>query len=1001
MTKADPFNTAYSSLNKNQRLAVDSLDGPVMVIAGPGTGKTQVLTTRIANILKNTDTDPSAILALTFTDAATENMRRRLLSLIGTPAYFVQINTFHSFCQSVIRDHPEIFSIGDDTQALSDLERLDIFQSLLLHNNFELIKPLNAPFLFLNQAIEQIKTLKREHISPDKFLSLLKQEQEDLDKQEDTLSKTAFTQAKKDLTKNFDLHQLYLAYQQELSKRARFDFEDMINFVVDNFNSNPDLLLSYQENLQYILVDEYQDTNSAQNELVFKLASFWDNPNLFVVGDPNQSIFRFQGASLENSQEFISRFPKATIITLTDNYRSTSTILDSASSLIANNPSLLPHLTNIKLKSHTDLENQKIIVTEFPDTNFEDSYILSKIKELAKSGTPLSHIAIIAKENQDLMELGDSLKRLDLPFVIQGGHNLLTVPTIKQFLHLLKIINLPFNHQPDPDLFTLLSYDVFGLDPLSLFRATRLANDQKTTLVSLLLKSDSQVDENILLFFNKLISWQQLSHNKTLPEFFQLLLEQSGFLNHLLSLPNSHLVLADFVSLFDHLKSLTQSDPKLDLALFLKQIDLYSTHHLKLTTDNKLAENAITLTTIHKAKGLEWPTVFLYRCVDGSWGNTRNYSLFSLPSNILEFGSTSPTDKQQEQRRLFYVALTRAKNQLFITSARSYPDSSKATIPSLFISELPQDNLEFLSPSQEHTEVLQDILSPVVSPIVTPSEQEYLRSLLQNFKLSVTALNTYLQCAYKFKLNDLYKVPRAKEAYLSFGTAVHKALELFHKKLITDQITPSKEYLLNQFEIAIKREVLSDDDLKERLKQGLKVLGAYYDFYKDDFLPALFTEKYFGYTPLSSSLLDDTPLVGKIDRIDIVDHSDRTVKVVDYKTGSPKTRGEIEGTTKNSDGAYKRQLVFYQLLTDLDKRFPYPMVQAELDFVEPDSTGKFKKEVFSITKEEVQDLKQIVKATLKDIKSFKFDRTTNYTICHRCEFKDHCWPQGIPTSINL
>jgi len=189
---------------------------------------------------------------------------------------------------------------------------------------------------------------------------------------------------------------------------------------------------------------------------------------------------------------------------------------------------------------------------------------------------------------------------------------------------------------------------------------------------------------------------------------------------------------------------------------------------------------------------------------------------------------------------------------------------------------------------------------------------------------------------------------------------------------------------------------MTESDYRARLKQGKKVLSAYYDLHQNDFTPPLFTEKFFGYG-FSSVTLDDIPLAGKIDRIDLVDPNNQTVRVIDYKTGKRKTRGQIEGNTQDSDGAYKRQLVFYQLLTDLDSSFSPKVVQTELDFVEsPQQEKKTGKEVFTITQEEVEELKNVIRSTMKDIRSLKFNRTKDYSICQSCEFKDHCWPQGIP-----
>ena len=332
------FQQAYKQLNPAQKQAVDTIDGPVMVVAGPGTGKTQVLTTRIANILLQTDTDPSAILALTFTDSAAKNMRQRLAKMIGKTAYYVNINTFHSFCANVIRQHPEYFPIQRDSEPLTDLERYEIHESLLNQVKLEQLKPLNAPYFFVKDIVSAISNLKREGVSPEKFEQIIADEQQAFDHPQEKLTKVESRRQEKNLIKWGELLALYCGYQEQLAERQRYDFDDMIALVVQAFQQEELLLLSYQEKLHYFLVDEHQDTNSSQNQVVDLLASYWgDKANIFTVGDPNQAIFRFQGASIENMLGFVDRYAQATVINLNTGYRCSQTIYNAAQTLIGHN----------------------------------------------------------------------------------------------------------------------------------------------------------------------------------------------------------------------------------------------------------------------------------------------------------------------------------------------------------------------------------------------------------------------------------------------------------------------------------------------------------------------------------------------------------------------------------------------------------------------------------------------------------------------------------------
>jgi len=292
------FKQVYRQLNTEQKRAVDVIDGPVMVMAGPGTGKTQVLSARIAHILQKTDTDPSSILALTFTQSATKNMRQRLLAMIGRTAYYVQINTFHGFCEEVISSYPDVFTIDSQAQPVSDLDKYLILKDIILSLPLDKLKPINRPLFYLKEISHKLSELKREGVSQHNLTELLNQWQRELAANPDSLSPVKLEKQLAQYAKNRELVQIYERYQQALAKQNRYDFDDMISLVVEAFSHNQLLLRDYQEKLLYFLVDEFQDTNSAQNKVVDQLASYWgEKANLFVVGDPHQSIFRFQGAS--------------------------------------------------------------------------------------------------------------------------------------------------------------------------------------------------------------------------------------------------------------------------------------------------------------------------------------------------------------------------------------------------------------------------------------------------------------------------------------------------------------------------------------------------------------------------------------------------------------------------------------------------------------------------------------------------------------------------------
>ncbi|MBI2326175.1 ATP-dependent helicase [Candidatus Collierbacteria bacterium] len=997
-----PFQKTYSALNQDQKKAVDTIDGPVMVMAGPGTGKTQVLTVRIANILKKTDTDPSAILALTFTEAATREMRQRLINLIGKDGYSVRTTTFHAFCSDIINENPERFSRPAPAKGwsasgggLTGLEKIEIITKILEDGTFLLLKPLNNPIFYLKDILGTISDLKREGITDKKYAKLVRALSEDFQVEGPSLKKTAFGEKEKLVQKNLDLLTIYQQYQKELKKRGRFDFEDMINWVVEAFESDEEFLLSYQEKFQYILVDEYQDTNSAQNRLLFALASYWgETANLFVVGDPNQSIFRFQGASQENIKQFDKHFPKGVKIFLTENYRSTQTLLSSAASLTEITP----------LKGNAIHEPHPIRVAQFNSSVFEDEYLVRSIKEKIENGTSPSDIAVIVKENRDLVHLADIMKQRNIPYRLEGGINVLTTPLVSQFIKILRVTVGISGSLDDMDLFTVLNYPYFNLDKFDLLKLARQAHTNRISLLDTLLSSNHSV-------VNQFVIWSHQTASHTLPEMFQTIFQESGLLNHILALPQPVSELNRFNTLYEDVKNQVAANPRLNLTGYVNNLTTMEDHQIKLDEEVLVsATPSVTLTTAHKAKGLEWLIVYIYRFADTHWGNKTNRQMIKLPDGILDSDLTKE-DKNAEERRLFYVALTRAKREVHLSGATTYASSVKMVFPAMFLSDLPQKHLENIQTDafeKDAVKILANLLGIPSEPTIHNGEEAFLKDLIANFKLSPTALNTFLQCHYKFKLDNLYRIPRAKAPAMCFGTAVHSALENLYKKLNKTGKLEKEADFIRDFETALKREVLSESELKDRLVHGRKILSAYYNHYQKEFIPVLFTERNFGHaTPI---LLDDIALSGKSDRIDIINSSviasdseaihsryNKRVRFTDYKTGAPKTRGMLEKEGDGPDGNYKRQLTFYHLLADLDKSFGYKVTDTVLDFIEPDKTGAFHREHFNITPKEVHDLKNTIKDSVKEIRTMNFSRTTDTSICARCDFLSHCWPSGVPS----
>ncbi|HKY74133.1 MAG TPA: UvrD-helicase domain-containing protein, partial [Patescibacteria group bacterium] len=932
------FQKLFDNLNTLQKKAVNTLEGPVMVLAGPGTGKTQVLAMRIAKILQETDTAPHNILALTFTESASKAMRERLLTIIGEEAYYVQITTFHSFCSDVIQSNPEYFPFSRQAEPLSDLERFTVLESIIESQPFQAIKPINSPLFYIKDCIRAIQDLKREGVSPDSLRVLIDDDAAAINTEE--LSDTDRHQKERNIEKQRELLQVYLLYQQALIKRGRYDYEDMIFFVSEMFRKHVELLRIYQERIQFVLIDEYQDTNAAQNAVAELLVSYWgEHANIFVVGDADQSLYRFQGASIENSLAFLERYPKANVISLEQNYRSTQSILDAAHNLISRNT-----LTNDRVVTRTGkkvrlkplISQEKkygvaIRVAEFSSDPTETIFIAEEVSALIHSGVKPSEIAILYRTNADSAAIEDALVKWGIKYEIDGGVDVLETPIIQQFLSLCSVVHRLRSKQEDLELFTVLNYPWSRIDPLDILRASREAATKRIGLYDVVSDDTAynlslKKPEELRAFVNRLAEWLHADAELTFPQWFEKVLNESGLLQYVLESPVSMEHMNRLQSLFREVKLMAAGNHNLKLADFLESVERMREHGIAVREeDMNVHVDAVKLTTAHSAKGLEWQHVFIARAVDGKWGNVRVRNLIPLPEGLLKQVRVEEKEQNEDERRLFYVSLTRAKQTVTVTYAKTAisGNRSRQHMHSMFIEELPKkyqeqfDSDEFEKKSES---LLRRLLQQPTHPEPTIDEQEWIQGLLRDFVLTPTALNTFLECPYKFKLNSLVKVPRAKQDYLSFGTAIHRALELLFRWIMQYDVVPEKEKVIGWFEEALRKEVMSVQQEEARLNQGRKVLSIYYDQYKDEMKKQLFLEKFFGYGG-SHIYLDDIRIGGRIDKIQWMDPKKKTVAVIDYKTGQPRSKNDIEGKTATSTGDYKRQLLFYKLLADLDQTF--------------------------------------------------------------------------------
>lgn len=984
------FHKAYKQLNAEQREAVDAIEGPVMVIAGPGTGKTQILTLRTANILRKTDTAPDSILALTFTEAAAANMRKRLVGIIGSSAYYVNIVTFHGFSNHLIGKHPEHFERIAGFTAASKVDRIEIIRAVLDEGAFERLKPFGDPFYHVMHILKGVGHLKKEGYDPALFRSWVERERSALESRDDLYHEKGAHKGKMkgehqrafaSVEKNEELAEMYEAYQRNLTERKIYDFEDMILEVVLELTRNKEFLLEVQETYQYILVDEHQDTNGSQNKILELIASFYPNPNLFVVGDEKQAIYRFQGASLANFLYFKEKFEGVKLVSLLKNYRSTQAILDAAQSLIAHNAEALVTEPLISARASAGMP---VDYYSFVEEKAEYFFITDAVEKLIADGVPPHEIAILYRENKDVLPVADFFNRFGVPFIVESERDILNDDDIRKLNFIFKAVH---HFGEDEHLVRALHIDFLRIEPLDLYDALREARSKKMTLHhlldSVLRDGEEEHGGGLVYWYAKFKEWHTLAHNKNFLEFFETIIRESGLVNHLLGGARRLEKLQKLRTLFDEFSRVSEGHRDYALADYLAYIAILEEHGVTLDRKVKKSGGAVRCMTAHRAKGLEFEYVYIIGAYDGHWGNKRDRTTFVLPYAVSRADDTAESERNEDERRLFFMALTRAKEHVTVTFSRYSPDG-KERVPSQFTGEI-HELLKREHDGAHYDEVVverQEILFSPKKTEPTAGDKEFVAEIFGAQGFSPTALNNYLSCPWKYYFRNLVRIPLAPKRIAMYGTAVHEALEDFFN-LRNRGEDSSAEFLTRRFAHYLEKKPLSERVFAELLKRGITTLEQYYEFYSDSWQRKTINEY-----KVNGVILGDVLLRGTIDKIEH-EVGERSAIVVDYKTKKPISRNEIEGKTAGSKGDFKRQLVFYKLLLDLAPRGILRMDEGVIDFIEPDDRGRFKQERFEVTDEETDELKEVIRKSAEEILTLSFwDKRCDDSKCEYCALRN-------------
>lgn len=919
----DPFSTSYKQLNKPQKEAVDAIEGPVMVIAGPGTGKTTILTLRIANILKRTDTPAHGILAITYTDAGVKAMRSKLQNIIGDRAHEVRIHTFHGFASSVIAEYPDHFLHLSDMKQMTDIEQESLIRLIISDTKFRDIRPAGKPDAYISGIIRTIDDAKREALTPEMVRQYAGEEIKRIEEDEASISTRGATkgqlkaEAKEAIEKcqrTLLFADVYELYESKKREGKKMDFNDLIIELLLALKRDELLLRLIQEKYLYIHVDEHQDTNDAQNFIVGLIAEFFETPNIFIVGDEKQAIYRFQGASVENFLLLQKKWPAMKVIHLDTNYRSHQGILDASFEMIEKNYEEGEHKDlRIKLKSGSEDSPQPLDIVTAENTPALELHLVKEIKALVQR-EPTASVAIIVRRNRDLDRIIRLCESNSIPISSERSVDIFNHPVGSIFFDLIE-------YCVDPRRVDALAKTIIvGMWGISFEKGTELVK---------ILRSGGVLDVDKEL--PALNTIRQLLITDGAVGFLVRAAEASGFTNLVAKDPSYTQVWRGIIALAETL--VRESDIR-DPRKLMEGLLAYRLSAESRTVKVSVGAPHLSLhaLTAHGSKGLEFDYVFIPYATEEAWVGRPRGASFVLPKK-----QTTDSDIR-DTRRLFYVALTRARKHVTILTSLEESDG-KILSPLRFLEELEEKSIAESMLPRVGSESLYSISKKknLESPLVSLAQR-----VLVEKGLSVTALNHFLDCPSTFLYQSILKLPQAPSIAAEKGSAMHYSFDHIWKsqkktakeieKLLREKIS---EYFAQSL-LSISEKESAMHELLEDVSAVAKALESHFAIGKGS---SIFTESWVS-TQFSATYKGKSftiPLHGKLDAI--ID-TGKEVFVFDYKTRQGMSVNAIKGETKSSNGNYFRQLVFYKMLMRNDPRWKGRTITPSLVFVSPDEKGR-------------------------------------------------------------
>ncbi len=975
-------------LNKEQKEAVLHDKGPLLIVAGAGTGKTTVITQRIANLIEKGLAKPEEILAVTFTEKAAFEMEERVDKLLDFGYIDLWISTFHSFCEKILRENaldiglPPDFKILDNTSGwLLARQNLDKF-------NLDYYKALGNPTKFIQALISHFSHCKDQEVYPENYLEYANK-----------LKAHADSPEAEEVARIKEVANAYHIYQQILLENGALDFGDLINYSLKLFKKRPLILKKYREKFKYVLVDEFQDTNWSQYKLIKLLAE--PNNNLTVCADDDQAIYRWRGASFSNIIKFQEDFftnlakggPKAKQVSLINNYRSSQNILDQSYNFIKqNDPDRLEFRIKInkKLVANTK-EKGAIEHIHARNLDQEVGETLKKILEILKKDTKSTYndFAILVRANDSAIPFIKALERANLPFQFLASRGLYSKPVILDIISYFKLLD---NYHEGTAVYRILNLPFLGIAESDIATITQFCRRKTISLfdalqeLALIPGISAKTQEKVVFVLSLIKKHSGSAREKGVSEILVSFLEDSGYLKYLINQNDTEKI--DLLNQFyKKVKSFEEATVEPTLKNFMEEItlELESGEEGKLEFDPELGPDMIRVMTIHGAKGLEFKYVFIVNMVDRRFPTGQRKDPIELPDALIKDIKPTGDVHLQEERRLCYVAMTRAKKGLYFTSAEDYGGQRKKKL-SRFLAEMSAQGgpasgggLKIQTSSLGHST---GILAEKPKPIDRLKKKVKPQYLPEHF--SYSQLAAFEKCPLQYKFGFILKVPTRGKAVFSFGKTMHNTLDAF-LKLVNEEKNkkpsskpkgcPATEGSFKNLTEIYERNWIdewygSKSEKDEYYKNGKRIIKEFYDQFSKkppkilriNGQPALempFNLKIGGYT-----------LYGVIDRIDELDGG---VAIIDYKTGQSKDKLDLDA---------KEQLLIYQIAAqEVLHLKPLLLAYHYLD------DGKIAS--FLGSDNDLENQKTKIVEEIEKIKNSEFDPTPGWQ-CQYCDFKDIC-----------